>query len=54
MTNGKCPNFYVAYDVIPSVFSAAFNLPVKTVADEDYEEAVDLAGEMHRHLQDGD
>ena len=41
-------------DNVQSVFSDASNLPVETVADEDYEEAVDLAGEMHRHLQDGD
>ena len=41
-------------DDVQSVFSDASNLPVETVADEDYEEAVDLAGEMHRHLQDGD
>ena len=26
---------------------------MEVVADEDYEEAVDLAGEMHCHLRDG-
>ena len=31
-----------------------YNLPVEAVADEDYEEAVDLPRKMHRHLQDGD
>ena len=27
-----------------------YNLPVEAVADEDYEEAVDLPRKMHRHL----
>ena len=31
-----------------------YNLPVDAVADEDYEEAVDLPRKMHRHLQDSD
>ena len=50
----KCPPLYIAGDGIQSVFSDASNLPVEAVANEDYEEAVDLSREMHRHLQDGD
>ena len=44
---------YHLHQIATKISPKGVYLPVEVVADEDYEEAVDLAGEMHCHLRDG-